>query len=211
MNTRALEDIFARFHGELDGYLQAETKKLKKEEVSGSNAKELLQKSASRVSDFLRDNVPAVHAELGTESSHPDSLAERTLPQLLQVVDRDRQAIDEVAKLLTAFADRRFPKNTDIASAKGGRSPLPLLRELLLHMGGNALPKAASPRKKRERAATPPPPERDTSAPPKNETSPKAVPEGSDLIATLGAALAEDDRRRGSSQSGDESDSLSEL
>eukprot|EP00811_Abedinium_folium_P003809 NODE_13503_length_1161_cov_8.438104.p3 GENE.NODE_13503_length_1161_cov_8.438104~~NODE_13503_length_1161_cov_8.438104.p3 ORF type:complete len:151 (+),score=35.14 NODE_13503_length_1161_cov_8.438104:2-454(+) len=57
--------------------------------------------------------------------------ASRALPRMLEVVEDDRQALRESFAVLSSFADRRFPKNAELAALKAGESPIPLLRELL--------------------------------------------------------------------------------
>jgi len=143
LNVAALEDIFARFHGHLDTWLQAESSKLERAEARGNGARDNLRQCADRVCDFLRDHAPRAYADLGPDPAG-DGFTSRALPQFLDTINEDRRALQEAVGVLTAFVDRRFPKNEELASLKADASPLPLLRAILRLLASQ--PKAASHR-----------------------------------------------------------------
>lgn len=130
LNAAALEDIFARFHGQLDTWLQAESGKLERAESRGNASRDMLRRGADRVCGFLCDYAPGAHTELGPDPSG-EGFITRALPQFLDIIDEDRRALQEVAGALGAFADRRFPKSEELACLKAESSPLPLLRATL--------------------------------------------------------------------------------
>merc|ERR1719329_1446684 len=89
-----------------------------------------MRRSADRVCSFLSDCAPAAYGDLGPEPAG-DSFATRTLPLFFDVADEDRRALEEMSSSLAAFADRRFPKNDELASLKSETSPVPLLKGIL--------------------------------------------------------------------------------
>uniref|UniRef100_A0A7S0ZRS8 Uncharacterized protein n=1 Tax=Noctiluca scintillans TaxID=2966 RepID=A0A7S0ZRS8_NOCSC len=130
LNVTALEDIFARFHGELDTWLQRESRKLERAERRGSGARDALGRSGTLVCDFLRDYAPRTYQELGAEPQG-EAFTTRALPQFLEMVEEDQRALQEATAVLGAFAERRFPKNKELALLKNDSSPLPLMRAIL--------------------------------------------------------------------------------
>lgn len=130
LNHTALEDIFARFHGELDTWLRVESDKLERLEARGTLARDSLKKSADLVCDYVRDHSPSTYADLGQDPGG-DTFTTRTLPQLLDLIDEDRVLLQDMMGVLTQFADRRFPKNEELSGLKAGISPLPLFSALL--------------------------------------------------------------------------------
>eukprot|EP00448_Togula_jolla_P039148 CAMPEP_0170622668 /NCGR_PEP_ID=MMETSP0224-20130122/29260_1 /TAXON_ID=285029 /ORGANISM="Togula jolla, Strain CCCM 725" /LENGTH=238 /DNA_ID=CAMNT_0010949015 /DNA_START=11 /DNA_END=724 /DNA_ORIENTATION=- len=150
LNAGALEDIFARFHGELDSWLQAESAKLERAEASGIAARESLRSSAEQVSDFLRDHAPGTRSHLGPDPTG-EAFAGGALPQFLELMEQDSRVLKEVTGLLASHAERRL-KTEDLETLKSNASPLPLMKALLRNLLSN--PKgaaAAAPREKRRR------------------------------------------------------------
>jgi len=138
LNVAALEDIFGRFHGQLDTWLQAETGKLERAEARGDTARGELQQSADRVCEVLREQAPRAYAELGPEPAAGDAFNARTLPKLLELLEEDQRALQEATKTIGAFADQKFPKNEELASLKEDDSPLPLLKATLRLLASQA-------------------------------------------------------------------------
>mmetsp|Transcript_29856 Transcript_29856/g.84093 ORF Transcript_29856/g.84093 Transcript_29856/m.84093 type:complete len:288 (-) Transcript_29856:169-1032(-) len=128
LNVVALEAIFARFHGQLDSWLTNESQKLKGAEDRGSGARESLERTAERINGFLRDYAP--NAELG-EDRTGDGFTTRALPQFLDLLEEDRRSLQDAQKEFISFADRRFPKNEEIAALKNDASPVPLMKAVL--------------------------------------------------------------------------------
>eukprot|EP00927_Polykrikos_kofoidii_P017697 TRINITY_DN18081_c0_g1_i1.p1 TRINITY_DN18081_c0_g1~~TRINITY_DN18081_c0_g1_i1.p1 ORF type:complete len:308 (+),score=67.11 TRINITY_DN18081_c0_g1_i1:58-924(+) len=137
LNVGALEDIFSRFHGELDSWLQTESVKLERAEARGSTASGELAGAAERVCGFLRDLAPRVYEDLGRDAASADNFAARTLPRFLEMLDDDRRVLQEMTDLLSAFADRRLSKSESLADLKAGSTPVPLLRALLRHLAAS--------------------------------------------------------------------------
>lgn len=151
LNVSALEDIFARFHGQLDTWLQGESGKLERAEVRGNQCREQLQRCADRVCGFLRDHAPG--ADLGPDPNG-EGFTTRALPQFLDLIEEDRRALQEASSVLAAFADRRFPKNEELTGLKAEASPMPLLRAILRLLAAAPGAKArAGGRQKRARAS----------------------------------------------------------
>eukprot|EP00927_Polykrikos_kofoidii_P017698 TRINITY_DN18081_c0_g1_i2.p1 TRINITY_DN18081_c0_g1~~TRINITY_DN18081_c0_g1_i2.p1 ORF type:complete len:288 (+),score=62.80 TRINITY_DN18081_c0_g1_i2:58-864(+) len=117
LNVGALEDIFSRFHGELDSWLQTESVKLERAEARGSTASGELAGAAERVCGFLRDLAPRVYEDLGRDAASADNFAARTLPRFLEMLDDDRRVLQ--------------------ADLKAGSTPVPLLRALLRHLAAS--------------------------------------------------------------------------
>lgn len=130
LNTDGLEDIFARFHGELDKWLETDAAKLERLEARGVGARQSLSSCADLVCDFVRDHAPQTYADLG-EKSRTEDFASRALPQFLDLVEEDRHALQQTTKALGAFADRQFPNNVELTDLKKDSSPLPLVKALL--------------------------------------------------------------------------------
>mmetsp|Transcript_29819 Transcript_29819/g.60124 ORF Transcript_29819/g.60124 Transcript_29819/m.60124 type:complete len:233 (-) Transcript_29819:71-769(-) len=147
MNVAALEDIFKRFHGQLDTWLQAESSKLERAEARGDAARGELRECGEQVGDFLRDQAPRAFADLGSDPAG-EGFAVRAVPKLLEVLDEDRRALQEAAGALAAFADRRFPKSEELAGLKEDVSPLPLLKGILRQLASQ--PKASSRRARQD-------------------------------------------------------------
>uniref|UniRef100_A0A7S4S349 Uncharacterized protein n=1 Tax=Alexandrium monilatum TaxID=311494 RepID=A0A7S4S349_9DINO len=143
LNVAALEDIFGRFHGQLDTWLQAESGKLERAEARGDSARGELRQCAEQVCEFLREHAPKAHAELGSDPAG-DGFASRALPKFLEAIDEDRRALQEASAALAAFADRKFPKSEELAGLKEDVSPLPLLKALLRMLASP--PKGGPPR-----------------------------------------------------------------
>jgi len=154
LNVAALEDIFSRFHGQLDTWLQDESSKLERAEARGAASTETLRKCGDKVTEFLRSHAPRVYADLGTDPAG-EGFASRILPQFLEILDEDRRALQETFALLGAFAERRFPGREELAGPKADGQPLPMLRALLRML---ASPKtaaaAAEPKGSGSRGAT---------------------------------------------------------
>lgn len=130
LNVDGLEDIFARFHGELNKWLETDSSKLERSEARGAGAKESLASCADSVCDFVRGHAPQTYANLG-ENPKTEGFASRTLPQFFDLVEEDRHALQQTTKALGAFADRRFPNNEELTDLKKDSSPLPLVKALL--------------------------------------------------------------------------------
>jgi len=128
LNTTALEDIFARFHGQLDAWLKEEAVKLEGFEARGKTSAQDLQSCAEKVCGFFRDHASS--ADLGPDASG-EGFTTRALPHFLELIDEDRRALQDTAGLLNAFAERHFPKNEELAKLKTEASPLPMLKALL--------------------------------------------------------------------------------
>lgn len=129
LNTSALEEIFNRFHKDIDSWLQGESAKLERSESRGKEARDCLKKNSNAVTEFLKDYAPRMYEDLG-DDKEGESFTMRGLPNFLDLVDEDRRALQEFAGILSAFADRCFPKSKDLESLKDG-SPLPLLKAIL--------------------------------------------------------------------------------
>eukprot|EP00747_Dinoflagellata_sp_TGD_P017931 gnl/TRDRNA2_/TRDRNA2_126155_c2_seq2.p1 gnl/TRDRNA2_/TRDRNA2_126155_c2~~gnl/TRDRNA2_/TRDRNA2_126155_c2_seq2.p1 ORF type:complete len:241 (+),score=53.06 gnl/TRDRNA2_/TRDRNA2_126155_c2_seq2:80-802(+) len=142
LNHAALEDIFARFHGELDNWLQGESSKLDRQEAEGQKSLDSLRRSTRLVLEFLRVHSPTLYEELGADCSG-EAFTTKALPQFLDIVNEDRRKLEDASNALRTFASRRFPKNEDIASQKASSSPIPLLKEILrqLEKGGSSASK----------------------------------------------------------------------
>lgn len=133
LNKSGLEDIFARFHGEFDGWIQKENGKLERSESRGFSAREELTNGGSVVCEYLRKHAPGVLDELGDDPLD-EMFASRALPRFLEMVEEDRKVLTDAAGALSAFAERRFPNDSDLDPLKADSSPLPLLRSLLRKM-----------------------------------------------------------------------------
>lgn len=147
LNVTELEEIFARFHGKLDTWLKSESGKLERADSRGRAARTTLAQCANQVCEFLREHYPRVFADLGPNATGGEAFTVRALPQFLEAVDEDRRALQEIAGLLNSFAERRFPKNEELAALKTESSPLPLMRAILRLLG------TRKPSPRRSRAA----------------------------------------------------------
>jgi len=147
LNVASLEDIFARFHGQFDSWLQAESQKLERQETRGKNARDSLNDCADRICDFLREQAPRVYEELGPDPAG-ESFGARALPGFLEIIDEDRRALQEASGALAAFAERRFPKSEELAGLKSDSeaSPVPLLKGILRQLKEPAHAKSGSRR-----------------------------------------------------------------
>jgi len=150
LNVTALEDIFAKFHGELDTWLQGESAKLQRVEAKGDAAQETLRSSANLVCDFVRDHAPQTYSDLGPDPPG-EGFTTKALPSFLEIVDQDGKALEEICSLLGEFADRRFPKNEELANLKADSSPLPLLRAILRMLAAQPKGQEAGSRRGRRR------------------------------------------------------------
>merc|ERR1711957_121327 len=126
---KGLEEIFGRFHGELDSYLNDEENKLKKIDTRGKAARDGLERCAGRVNKFLSRHAPDRYSDPGPDPSGA-SFTAQALPKFLEIVAEDHRAMQEAVKQLAIVADR-FPKNEELAGLKDDSSPLPLLQALL--------------------------------------------------------------------------------
>lgn len=147
LDRSALEDIFARFHGGFDDWLQAESAKLERAEASGEAALAQLRKSADTVCSFLRDYVPRGTkdgADPGADPN-PETFATQALPRFVEAIDDDRRVIREATDAIGAFIDRRFSgrDREDIAALKANDSPIPMLKAALRLLAAG--PKTAGP------------------------------------------------------------------
>lgn len=138
LNTTALEDIFARFHGNLDNWLKEESDKLERTEARGKTSAEDLQKCTEKVCGFFRDHASS--ADLGPDASG-EGFTTRALPHFLELIDEDRRALQEAAGFLSAYAGRHFPNSSEVASFKADSSPLPMLKTLLRLASSASAPK----------------------------------------------------------------------
>mmetsp|Transcript_88178 Transcript_88178/g.175083 ORF Transcript_88178/g.175083 Transcript_88178/m.175083 type:complete len:225 (+) Transcript_88178:85-759(+) len=130
MNVAALEDIFARFHGQLDDWLHSESGKLERAETRGAAARESVQGCGDTICEFFRECSQRMPSELGPDPS-VEGFASRTLPMFLETVDEDRRALQELTSALSSFADHHFPKNKELVDLKAAGSPVALLRAIL--------------------------------------------------------------------------------
>jgi hypothetical protein len=130
LNFGKLEDVFARFHGELDSWLQEENGKIQASNVRGQSQRETLRRCADRVAGFLLDYAPRDHADLGADLAG-GGFTSRALPRFLEMLDEDRRALQDAMDIVTAFVERRFPENDELEKLKFKASPLPLLRAAL--------------------------------------------------------------------------------
>merc|ERR1711879_762005 len=117
----------ANFHGEMDSYLQAESRKLESSEARGDRAKKSLRESGAPVCDFVRDHAPKIYKDLGQDPVG-EGFASRVLPHFLDMIDEDRHILQKIGTTLNIFTERRFPDNEELLALKSDPSPLPLLR-----------------------------------------------------------------------------------
>mmetsp|Transcript_35894 Transcript_35894/g.94860 ORF Transcript_35894/g.94860 Transcript_35894/m.94860 type:complete len:268 (+) Transcript_35894:313-1116(+) len=151
LDTSGLEDILARFHGQLDVWLKEESAKLEQVAARGKTSADDLQNCAEKVNGFFRDYASS--ADLGPDP-RGEGFTTRALPHFLELIDEDRRALQEAMGFLKQYADKHFPKNEELASLKAASSPLPLLKALLrLASSAPAAKARGGGRKRRDRAA----------------------------------------------------------
>lgn len=145
MDNKALEDIFARFHGEFEGWVQAEKTKLERVDATGEAALSQLRKSADTVCSYLREYVLRGTKDGADPAGdpNPETFATQALPRFVEAADDDRRMLREASELIAAFAERRFTgrDREDLAALKANESPVPLLKATLRLLAAG--PKAA--------------------------------------------------------------------
>lgn len=131
LNTAALEDIFARFHGKLDEWMEHEKSQIQKVETSGEESRDTLMESSSKVHSFLKEYVPKA-AALCEHEGKGDGLVSRLLPQLVSTIEDDQRVLNDMTTILVGIAEKKgLSKGDDLESLKTESTPVPLLRALL--------------------------------------------------------------------------------